>query len=344
VVLAMSADLALPRRPNGRPTAETQRRYAAEVDAFCAAVLELRSRLDFAVSSRGWCYILEEHGLAKGDFDSAERLIVACRKSGALPLDICAEDGAREFDNLDRWIDAHRPRVEARQIVDSIKSRHRYYTPFSFWEHQDCYVQMLVEKVDLKSLFGRICARFHIPIANARGWSDLNSRAAMMRRFANWQANGKTCILLYCGDHDPVGLKISESLRSNMVELSAAVGWSPDELTIDRFGLNADFIKAQGLTWIDGLETGSGKDLADPRHPDHFKPYVQDYLRQFGARKVEANALVVRPEAGRELCRQAILRYLPEDAPERYGKALERPREAVRRMVIRLLNRREPAP
>jgi hypothetical protein len=129
-----------------------------------------------------------------------------------------------------------------------------------------------------------------------------------------------------------------------MVELSAAVGWSPDELTIDRFGLNADFIKAQGLTWIDGLETGSGKDLADPRHPDHFKAYVQDYLRQFGARKVEANALVVRPEAGRELCRQAILRYLPEDAPERYGKALERPREAVRRMVIRLLNRREPAP
>jgi hypothetical protein len=33
-------------------------------------------------------------------------------------------------------------------------------------------------------------------------------------------------------------------------------------------------------------------------------------------RKVEANALVVRPDAGRELCRQAILRYVPASAPE----------------------------
>src|SRR5262249_47821811 len=154
-------------------------------------------------------------------------------------------------------------------------------------------------------------AEFHIPITNISGWNDINSRAAIMKRFAFWEKRGKKCVLLHCGDHDPGGLHISEFLRSNMEELADAVGWRPDNLIIERFGLNADFIEEQGLTWIDNLETGSGGRLDDPRHPDHGKSYVQSYLARFGARKVEANALVVRPEAGRELCRQAILRHVP---------------------------------
>jgi hypothetical protein len=178
---------------------------------------------------------------------------------------------------------------------------------------------------------------FHIPIANARGWSDINCRAAMMRRFAEWEAKGKVCVLLYCGDFDPIGLVISDFLRSNMAELAGSVGWSPDSLIIERFGLNYDFIEEQGLTWIAGLATGSGKDLGDPRHPDHSKPYVQDYIRRFGVRKVEANALVTRPEAGRELCLDALMRYLPDDAPERYEERLLEPREQVRQAVVRIV-------
>jgi hypothetical protein len=113
-----------------------------------------------------------------------------------------------------------------------------------------------------------------------------------------------------------------------------AVGWSPDKLIIDRVGLNANFIKAQSVTWIDGLETGSGRRLDGPEHRDHHKPYVQDYLRRFGARKVEANALVVRPQAAREFCLDAILRYLPEDAPDLYQAALQGPREALRQAIV----------
>ena len=59
---------------------------------------------------------------------------------------------------------------------------------------------------------------------------------------------GRQCVLLYCGDHDPGGLQISGLIRSNLADLSGAVGWSPERLTIDRFGLNHDFIEEQGLT------------------------------------------------------------------------------------------------
>jgi hypothetical protein len=176
-----------------------------------------------------------------------------------------------------------------------------------------------------------------VPLANSGGWADINGRAAMMRRFAEWEAKGKRCVLLYCGDHDPGGLNISGFLRSNLADLSGAVGWSPYDVIIDRFGLNFDFIEAHGLTWIDNLETGAGGRLDDPRHPDHGKAYVQDYLRRFGARKVEANALVARPQAGRELCLRAILNYVAEDAPDRYLERLKPLRDEVNAKVLDLL-------
>ena len=116
---------------------------------------------------------------------------------------------------------------------------------------------------------------------------------------------------------------------------AAAVGWSPASLVIDRFGLDYEFIEANGLIWIDNFETDSGKSLADSRHCDHAKPYLQNYLIRFGTRKVEANALVARPEADREMCRQAILRYVPRSAEANYQARLEAVREQLRGAIAR---------
>jgi hypothetical protein len=179
-----------------------------------------------------------------------------------------------------------------------------------------------------------MCYQYHIPITNSSGWNDINSRAAIMKRFADWEAKGKQCVLLYCGDHDPGGLQISGFIRSNYDDLSNAVGWSPRNLIIERFGLDYDFIIAQRLTWIDNLERGGGKHpLNDPRHNDHLKPYVQSYLEQFGARKCEANALVTRPGAGRELCQAAILRHIDQDGIREYESNLAEIREELGLLV-----------
>jgi hypothetical protein len=120
-------------------------------------------------------------------------------------------------------------------------------------------------------------------------------------------------VLLTCVDHDPGGLHIAEKLAQNLhdVRLAAGCDWDPlDVIEIVRFGLTADFIDEHRLTWIDGLETASGGRLDNPKHKDHHKPYVQDYLRAFGARKCEANALIVRPEAGRGLCAETLDGYI----------------------------------
>jgi hypothetical protein len=330
--------LLLPKRQRGRQSVESEADYKKRVGNFCALIRQIQSTMDFRVGSRGWCYILEPHGLRKGDFDDAERLITNCRKSGALPLDICAADETRATIGVQGDLDNPDVEAEADDWIDFLRNRAwKNHTPVGFWDNQSVFVQVVVEKLDLRNLFAPVCAEFFVPITNFKGWSDLNARADVMRLFAKHERGGRKCVLLVCGDHDRGGLLITESLRNNLDDLSGAVGWAPDNLIITRFGLNADFIDRHGLTWIDNLETSSGLQLDDPNHNDYDKSYVQDYIRRFGARKCEANALVVAPEIGRQLCRNAILQHVPANAAAAYARKLKRERDRLRREIaIRL--------
>jgi hypothetical protein len=322
----------LPKRQKGRQSARAEALYNLQVARFCDRMRQIRSTMDFEVGSRGWCYILEEIGLGKGDFAAAQSFISGARKSGLLPIDICAPDESREVTFWEELTD-ETSEEHAQDWIDTLSKAHERYTPISFWDYQDYYLEVVVEKIDLKTLFSPVCEEYRVPIANACGWVDINQRAGIMQRFKRWEDAGKQCILLYCGDHDPAGLNISDSFMALFEEMQGAVGWNPGRLIIDRFGLNADFINANGLTWIDNLETSSGGNLADERHPDHKKPYVQEYLKRFGAQKVEANALVVRPQQGRQLCRDAITKYIDPHGIVAYEDALADAREEARQAI-----------
>jgi hypothetical protein len=327
----------LPRLPPHRPSAAVKTAYQDRVAEFCKVILELQSRLDFSVGSRGWAYLLEgERYIDKDEIDAAQDLVNACRKSGDLPLDICSEDDKRAAENVEE-IDPD-PEEEAARIFDYVQTAERHYTPLSFWDDLDTYVQVGVEKSNVKNLFAKTCAGLYVPIANLGGWADLNVRAGFMRRFAEKEAKGKQCVLLGFTDLDPGGLHIDKFLRSNLEELARAVGWHPRNLIIERFGLDDDFVERHGLVWIQNLATSKGEyPLNDKRHPDYFKPYVQEYLRKYRARKVEADALLKVPTIGRELCRQAILKYVPANAPRRYLAKLRPMRAKMRRELDRLL-------
>lgn len=326
----------LPSRGRGRPSPAAQTQYDDDVLVFCGFIRTIASRLDFTVGSRGWCYLLEQAGaIDKTQFDAAQTLINDCRKDGRLPLDICADDSARAFQHIER-LDDDDADAHAALLLDALRGWVDDYLPFSYWDDKPVYIQMLVEKADLIGLFSPVCERYHVPLANARGRADLNQRADAMRRFKEWDGRGKQCVLLYCGDFDPSGVQISGELRQNFADLSAAVGWTPDNLLIDRFGLNYDFIEANRLTWIDNLQTGNPNtpSLDNLKHPDHQKPYVQTYIQQYGVRKVEANALVARPREGRQLCEGAILRWLGNaESPEKYEARLAPYRRQLSRAV-----------
>lgn len=301
----------------------------AEMREFADGLKEISRQIGFKVSARGWCYILEQDGLiTKAEFSLVENLINnGCRRDGTLPIDFVAEEEARKFSGVE-IPEERSPIAYVGGWLDGALNAERYYTP-DWWKGEECYIQMVVEKIDLKTLFEPICGEYHIPIATSKGWSSMLQRGEYARRFKEAEEMRLDCVLLYCGDHDPDGLRISDFLRTNLEDIAdiewsdGTEGYDPEDLKIERFGLNYDFIIANELSWIDNLITASGKDLANPAHKNHFLPYVQDYLEKYEARKCEANAIVVKPDQGRELCRQTIEKHLGKDAKDRFREKRE---------------------
>jgi hypothetical protein len=304
---------------------------------FAFHLKELSKQIGFRLSSRGWAYQLENARLINKDqFDKVEDLVNRCRKQSLIPVDFVAVDESREFTGIE--IPTSNTPIEFLKTFLQLPLVCEYdYIP-DWWDGEEYYIQMLVEKIDLRTLFEPICKEYHIPIANSRGWSSMLQPAEYARRFREAEDNGLKCILLYCGDFDPVGMQISDVKRKNLADLKNVVwvdgtrGYDPANLIIDRFGLNKDFIDSNNLTWIDNLITSSGKNLADPSHKLYKTKMVQDWLRDIGERKCEANALVVRPEQAQELCRKAIEKYLGSEALVRFAEKTQQITEEMDRV------------
>jgi len=290
---------------------------------FAKELQEISAKIGFKISSRGWCYQLETEGLVtKAEFDKVENIINRCRKTGILPIDFTAEEEGRQFSGVEEP-NANTPIQDMKEWIEAAMKSEEYYTP-DWWEGEEYYIQMVVEKIDLKTLFEPVCRKYHIPIATAKGWSSMLQRAIYAKRFKEAENKGLKPVLLYCGDHDPDGLRISDFIRSNLEDLKnirwedGEEGYNPDGLEIIRFGLDAAFIKKYKLTWINNLITGSGKDLANPNHKNHHMAYVQEYIGKFGVRKCEANAIVPMPVIARELVKDSIEEYLDSGAIQRF--------------------------
>ena len=223
------------------------------MEVFADLCLGISERIGFKVSSRGWCYLMEQAGyINKNEFDKVENWINRCRKDGALPVDFVAEEEARLFKGVEKPSTGTTEDTLDWMLRDVLEGD-KYYTP-DWWRGEKFYIQVVVEKIDLKTLFEDVCKQYHTPIANARGWSSILQRADYARRFKEAEDMGLQCILLYCGDHDPDGLRISDTIRKNLEQIQDITwsdgkdGYNPRNLRIERFGLNYDFIIKHKLT------------------------------------------------------------------------------------------------
>lgn len=204
----------------------SQRFSKKRLAGFAEWMKDVQRTLDFRVSARGWCYMMENEGLiTKQHFDKANDLINRCRLRGLLPIDFVADDSARDFKGVEKKQDntvAENIGIHLELALDGAD----YYDP-DWWKYEDVYIQMVVEKIDLVGVFRPVCEEYHIPIANSKGWSPMLQRAKYARRFKEAEDRGMRCVLLYCGDHDPDGIRISDTLRKNLEDV-------------------------QGITWKDG--------------------------------------------------------------------------------------------
>lgn len=294
---------------------------------------------------RGWAYYAEGLGLiTKGEFDRFEKLLVDMRKDGELDPDVIEPDASRIATHVgDFEGSSYAPEQMAKWAVDDISDNLRRwaesYHQHGYWDDLDYYVEMIVEKKDLVQIFKSTADRYNVRITNGKGDTDIHSRLAMLKRFRDHTEAGRRCVLLAVGDHDPKGLFIVEGLRRTLMSCTGIKGlnWWDADFDVVNVGLTEAQIDRMGLMKINNLETGGGKDLSSPRHPDHYKPYVQDYLANFGVWKCEANALVGYPQKAMDMLEDAITQYIPAEHPDDIEAKNEPAQEAVREEISRLV-------
>jgi hypothetical protein len=313
--------------PKGRASTEETTRKILE--PLVNVILAERAKMTFSPTLRGWGYVLEGLGICtKGNFDDVESRITRARKNGMLPLDITAEDATRVASAAQKVSDDLQTLI--RLYLKSVPYRFSTATIETF---SGIHVELVVEKLDLVGLLEPVTTRYGIPVSCLRGWTDMHSRAALLKRCASY---GLPTAVLMFGDHDVGGLSITDSFQSNLNEVFLASGldYMPN-MELVRVGLNADDIESLGLLWIDGLETSSGKDLGDTKHKNHMDCNVQQYIRDHGKRKCEANALLRNPKAAQRILIDAVRKYVNDDALADY----EEQRELDRRIATQAVNK-----
>lgn len=306
----------LPRMGSGRVSQARRLQFHADVREVVSWMRQYVERLGFAPVARSWLYALESEGIiTKGDFTWAGKWLADRRKEGLIPFHLVGADATRALSGHDVFDQEETPREYINRQLRKSLDQAKLYWPASYWKHQQWFPIIWTEKRDLIKLFEP-----ELPDAIRRfagkGQADVNSRVALIRECQWAESEGLEPVILYCGDLDPMGVKMSDAILENLMPLAKVLDWA-DELEdmaeddrIIRFGLNAEFVDNAGLLWIDGLVTSSGEDLADPRHKHHGFPYVQDYLAEHGQRKVEANALIANPTAARALIRDELWQWL----------------------------------
>lgn len=320
---------ALPRMGSGRHGEASRQRFRTEVQEVVAWMRQYVARLGFAPVARSWLYALESEGkITKGDFTWAGKWLADRRKEGLVPFELVGEDTTRALTGYDAFDQEETPREYINRKLRESLEQSSHYWPSSYWKHQTYFPIIWSEKLDVLKLF-----KPELPSAVRRfagkGQADINSRVSVIRECIWAEEHDLEPVILYVGDHDPSGIKISDGIAGNLRQLADVMDWDyglqamEDDERIVRFGLNADFINDAGLLWIDGLETGRDdakgtNDLANPRHPDHGKEYVQSYLQEFGARKCESNALIANPTAARELIQEELWSWLSYTGHEKW--------------------------
>lgn len=309
------------------------------------AIERMSAETGYRFGPRGWAYYAEGLGLiTKGEFDRFEKLLTDMRKDGELDPDVIEPDASRmatevgDFKASDATPEDY-ARWAVGDIRDQLNTWARAFHEHGYWDGLDYYVEMIVEKKDLVQIFRSTADRYNIRITNGKGDTDIHTRLAMLKRFRDHSEAGRTCVMLGVGDHDPKGLSIVDGLTRTFMSCANLKGldWSWPEFEVVNVGLTEAQIDALDLMKIDNLETGGGRDLSDPRHPDHFKPYVQDYIARFGVWKCEANALVGKPPQARTLLESAINRFIPASHPADVELRNEDSQEAVRTEIARLM-------
>lgn len=143
-----------------------------------------------------------------------------------------------------------------------------------FWKPQDTYVEVWVEKEALASVVQRPCERWRVPYMPCKGYLSASEAWRSGQRFEAMQDEGRRCVLIHLGDHDPSGIDMT---RDNADRVRLYSGGA--DVEVRRIALNMDQVEEHRPPPNPAKITDSRSD---------------DYIDRFGRTSWELDALEPR--------------------------------------------------
>ena len=237
-------------------------------------VQKIISSYDFALTLRQIYYQLVARQIIPNEqryYKKLSRLCVAGRDEGILPEEGFA-DRLREVDKLSSWTDLN-------EFMQTVKRSYRK----DKWQNQDNYIEIWTEKDALRSVLTEITYQYDIALMVTRGQL---SRTEVYRTAGRYKAQSdKKCHLYYCGDFDPSGLSIYDSIKKRIMDFGVFINFERIALTqeqIEKYQLPSDPAKQSDPNYNKFVSI-YGSDMVvelDSLPPDVLRKIIEDCILQ----------------------------------------------------------------
>lgn len=207
-------------------------------------------------------------------------LVSSARLAGLVDWN-AIEDRTRNLRARSKWDDPQ-------QIISAVAGQYHV----DYWEDQDNYVEVWVEKDALVGIVGQVCDELDVPYFSCRGYTSQSELWGAARRLKSRSDRwGQHTVLLHLGDHDPSGIDMSRDI----VERLGMFGASGVEF--HRLALNMGQVSAYE-------PPPNPAKLTDSR--------ASGYIRAHGHSCWELDAL--EPSVISELISESVIAYRDEGA------------------------------
>ena len=235
-------------------------------------VQKIISSYDFALTLRQIYYQLVAKQIIPNEqryYKKLSRICVMGRNEGILSEEGFA-DRLREVDKLSSWADLN-------QFMETVKrSYHK-----DKWQNQDKYIEIWTEKDALRSVLTEITYQYDVSLMVARGQL---SRTAIYEASNRYKTQSdKECYLYYCGDFDPSGLSIYESIKERLEKFGVFIKYERIALTeeqIKKYQLPSDPAKQSDPNYNKFVSL-YGSDMVvelDSLPPDVLRDIIKDCI------------------------------------------------------------------
>lgn len=254
----------------------------------------------YSLTLRQVCYQMVSRDIIPNNersYKNLGNLISEGRLAGLIDWN-AIEDRTRNLRSRSKW-------ESPQEIIDAVARQYH----IDYWEGQENYVEVWVEKDALVGIVGKICDRLDVPYFSCRGYTSQSELWGAAMRLRKRIGGGQSPVLLHLGDHDPSGIDMSRDI----VERLEMFGAYDSEFR--RLALNRDQIDAYG-------PPPNPTKLTDSR--------AGGYVERHGYECWELDALDPNVISG--LIEENVLEFRDEDAYASVKRQEEEEREQLERL------------